>query len=124
IVSAIFLDDVNHMLDGRTTSKKTCGTRTQQTIVPHDLLCVTDQRRIIGHIYGTDISDDDRGAVLSALSAGATASRRKTFVRRIRNATRVVDHQRRILHASPFAVADEDRLSNNGYCRWILTSRN
>src|SRR5689334_16017950 len=112
------------MLDRRATGEETCLTLAQQTAVAHHLLRVTREGRIVRQIHRADVSDNDRCAVLSALSSGSPTARRKTFVRRVGNTARVVDHHRRILNASSLSISDKDRLSNNRDRGRILPRRN
>src|SRR5690349_5653954 len=65
IISTVFFDDVDDVLDRRTTGEQTRLTLTEQTVVAHDLLCVASKRRIVRNINGADVADDERGWVLA-----------------------------------------------------------
>src|SRR6185295_16756001 len=91
IIGPVLFDDVDDVLDRRTTGKESGLSLAKQPVVAHDLLCVTCQRGIIRKVHGADVANDERSAVLPALSTCATAAGWKAFVRRVRRAAGVVN---------------------------------
>src|SRR6266851_9580059 len=67
IVSAIFLDDVNDMLDRAWLSKELGGRKSHQPVVLQSLLRVTRERRQVRQGHHADVSRNNRAAVLPAL---------------------------------------------------------
>src|SRR5262245_17870358 len=105
IVRSVLLDDVDDVLDWRTTREESLACWTKQSNVSHHLLRVTRQRWIVRHGDRTDVSHDNRSAVLAALSSCAHA-RRKMFIRGVWNTSRTIRNYRGALHAGAFAVTD------------------
>src|SRR6266851_5311317 len=89
IVSAIFLDDVDDVLDRASTSKEFGRCEIHKAVVLHGLLGVAGEGRTVGKQNGTHVAGHDRTAVLAALPI-FSGIRRKCGVRWIRRAAAVV----------------------------------
>src|SRR5207244_5078148 len=83
IVGAIFLDDVNDVLDRAWSWEEFHGRKTHQAVVLQSLLRVARELRQIGKCDHADVSRHDGAAVLAALAVFFWI-RRKSGVGRIR----------------------------------------
>src|SRR5262249_12802000 len=120
IIGAIFLDDVNYMLDRIRAGKQPGFHLTDQAVVAQDLRSVAVQPPLVGNVNQAQIARNQRTAVLPALPA----PRRETVVRRVGRAARVVDDHGRVFHARAFSVPDNETLPYDGDRSRILTGRN
>src|SRR5216684_5255278 len=89
IVGAIFLDDIDDVLDRAVSCKKFWGSEIHQAVILHGLLGVMRQRRAVRQGKHADISGDNRAAVLATLAV-LFFVRGKRGVGRIWRATAVV----------------------------------
>ena len=105
IVGAVFLDDVNNVLDGAFAGKEFWRREVQEAVVLHRLLRVVRQRGIVGKCDHADVSGNDRAAVLAALTVFLSLGR-KRCVRRIRGEAAVANARRGRFESRSFAISE------------------
>src|SRR5207302_3009161 len=123
IISAIFLDDVNDVLDRAWPWEEFRGRKIHQAVVLQSLLRVARERGQIGQGEHADVSGDNGAAVLAALAIFFLV-RRKGSVGRVRRESAVVHAHRRWLESRSFAIADKELAVSDGDCGRILAGGN
>src|SRR6185503_11201554 len=85
-----------------------CLRSANQSVVAHDLLCVSGQLPVVRLVNHADVPGHERNAVLSTLFVPTSGPDWKSIIRSIGCATGSVYHYGRVLNASAFSVSDED----------------
>src|SRR5260370_35068209 len=106
IVGAVFLDDVDDVLDGAFACKKPERSKIHQAAILHGLLRIMRQRGAARQRNRADVSRNYRATVLPALFVFFFVAR-KHAVRWILRASTVVPTHRRAFASTPLPIPDD-----------------
>src|SRR5690242_3621962 len=123
IISAIFLDDVNNVLDGAFAGKKFWRREVQQAVILHGLLRVVGECGIVGKRNHADVSGNDRAAVLAALTVFLGLCRKRR-IRRIGREAAVADAHGRRFEPRSFAISNKKLSIGHGNGGRVLSGGN